>query len=168
MLFSQFNYEKTEVRDGRSAQGHKRLFGVGLGIIFISLLKSEQSWEPPSPGFLFREQSGHRPAGFWAGPQGPMTSTRLEQQVFRFLSFWSIRPSSTVLCTMHSPPCRPVQGETRAPDGMHISHSCKRSLVGLMGFISPHFYSYLEIIVGLHQSWKVVGRVPADPSCSFL
>ena len=53
MLFSQFNYEKTEVRNGRSAQGHKqRLFGVGMGIIFYFAFKIKEelrttiSWFP--------------------------------------------------------------------------------------------------------------------------
>lgn len=114
--------------------------GWGWGLFFISLLKSNQSWEPPSPGFLFREQSGHRPAGFRAGPQGPVTSARLGQQVFWFLSFWSIRPSSTALWTTQSPPSRPVQGETRAPDGVHTSYICTRGLVGLMGVFFS-FYS---------------------------
>lgn len=55
MLFSQFNYEKTEVRNGRSAQGHKqRLFGVGMGIIFYFAFKIKEelrttiSWFPVS------------------------------------------------------------------------------------------------------------------------
>lgn len=113
--------------------------GWGWRLFFISLLKSEPSWEPPSPGFLFHEQSDHRSAGFRAGPQGPMTSPRLEQQVFQFLSFWSIRSSSTALSTMQSPPSRPVQGETRAPDRMHINFVCKRSLVALMLFFFPLF-----------------------------
>lgn len=133
MLFSQFDYEKIEVRDGRSAQGHKQcLFGVGVEIIFYfafkirAELRTTVSWFPVSQICWVPN---------WAtGPQGPMTSPRLEQQVFQFLSFWSIRSSSTALYTMQSPPNRPVQGETRAPDRMHINFVCKCSLVALMLF----------------------------------
>lgn len=55
MLFSQFDYEKIEVRDGRSAQGHKQcLFGVGVEIIFYfafkirAELRTTVSWFPVS------------------------------------------------------------------------------------------------------------------------